>query len=140
MYKVIFKIDSSSQQNSVLTLKKAGFIPVYFRKTNGKEAYTALYRSNYLNELKEAITDLAFLLAREGKKGGKDFVTVYSVDDKYLGKGLGSILGAGLGLKLGGVPGMLLGFLGGIVLGELADIEMGEKLIGVWEWPISIVY
>lgn len=140
MYKVIFKIDSNSQQNSASTLKKSGFIPIYFKKINGKEVYTALYRSNDLNELKEAIIDLAFLLVREGKKGGKDFVTIYSVDDKYIGKGVGSLLGAGLGLKLGGIPGMLLGFLGGIVLGELADIEMGEKLVGVWEWPTSIAY
>ncbi len=140
MYKIVVKVTGASPRSSLLTFKKAGFIPIYYRKEGNREVYTALYKSNDLNELKEAVVDLAYLLSKEGKTGGHDFVTVYQVQDKYLGKGIGSLLGAGIGWQLGGIGGMVLGLLGGLILGELVDIEMGEKLIGVWGWPISIAY
>ncbi|MCI2414325.1 MAG: hypothetical protein MPF33_03600 [Candidatus Aramenus sp.] len=140
MYKLVVKVNSGSPRSSLLTFKKAGFIPLYYRKDGNREVYTALYKSNDLNELKEALVDLAYLLSREGKTGGHDFAVVYQVQDKYLGKGIGGVLGAGIGWQLGGIGGMILGLLGGLILGELIDIEMGERLVGVWGWPISIVY
>nr|WP_216604273.1 hypothetical protein [Acidianus sp. RZ1] len=126
--------------NSLASLKRADFIPL-IRRSNGQiEYYIALYRGSNLPELKEAITDLAFLLSKEGKKGDKDFATIYAVEDKYIGKGLGGFLGAGIGYQIGGFAGLLLGFVGGILAGELADIIAGEKLVGVVEWPILSYY
>lgn len=138
MYKVIFNIFTNNYQSSLKELKKAGFIPIYFKRDNGKEYYVALYTGNDINEVKEAIADFAYLISRQGKFGNYEFAKIYKVDDKYLGKVTGSSLGALLGYQLGGIPGLLLGVVGGILLGELIDIQLGETLIGVLAWPIQL--
>lgn len=135
MYKVIFKVTSNPSTDSIKTLIKLGFIPI-FKKTQGNyEYYITLIKGNNLAEVKEAISEAAYYFEKQGKLGGNDFATIYEVDDKYYGKALGGVLGASLGYSLGGLAGLLLGAIGGIIVGELVDITMGEKFIGVMEWP-----
>lgn len=139
MYKVVFNVISNGRLNySINTLRKTGFIPIYFRRDNGKEEYVALYTSNDINEVKEAIVDFAYLLSKEGKSGSYDFAKIYKIDDKYLGKIAGGGLGALLGYQLAGIAGLILGVLGGLFLGELIDIELGQILVGVMGWPIQL--
>ena len=140
MHKVVFNvIGNNTYLSSLKELKRAGFVPIYFKRDNGKEQYTALYNSNDINEVKEAITDFAYLISKQGKYGSYDFAKIYRIDDKYLGKAAGSGLGALLGYQFGGIPGLLLGVIGGILLGELVDIQLGETLVGVMNWPIQLV-
>ncbi|BAB67136.1 hypothetical protein [Sulfurisphaera tokodaii] len=139
MYKVIFKVSSNgSFTNSLKELRKAGFIPIYFRRDNGVEEYTTLYNSNDINEVKEAIIDFAYLISKQGKNGGYDFAKIYKVEDKYIGKLAGGGLGALLGYQFGGIAGLILGTLGGIFLGELFDISYGQTLVGLINWPIQL--
>jgi len=138
MYKVIFKVNSNGKfTNSLKTLSKSGFIPIYFKRDRGIEEYTAVYRSNDINEVKEAIMDFAYLLSKEGKSGSYDFAKIYKIEDQYLGKVTGGSLGALLGYQLAGVAGLILGTLGGIFLGELLDIELGQTPVGLLAWPIQ---
>jgi hypothetical protein len=139
MFKVIFKLYNNGKvTNSIRNFTKAGFIPIYFRRDGKMEEYVTLYNSNDINEVKEAIVDVAYLFSREGKYGGYDFAKIYKIDDKYWGKIAGSSLGAFLGYQLAGIAGMLLGLIGGILLGELVDIELGETLVGLMAWPIQL--
>ena len=139
MYKVIFKVYSNGKfTNSLRTFSKVGFIPVYFRRNNGIEEYVTLYNTNDVNEVKEAIVDVAYLLSKEGKGGGFDFAKIYRVDDHYLGKIAGGSLGALLGYQLAGIAGLLLGVLGGLFLGELVDIELGQVPVGILAWPVQL--
>ncbi|AHC50630.1 hypothetical protein SUSAZ_00530 [Sulfolobus acidocaldarius SUSAZ] len=141
MYKVIFKLMSNRKSpNSIRTFTKTGFIITYYRKNGNIEEYTTLYRTNDINELKEAITDLAYLLSKQGKYGTYDFARIYMIKDEYVGKIAGGGLGAALGYTLGGLGGLVLGTLGGILLGELVDVELGETFIGVIAWPIELKY
>lgn len=135
MYKVIFKVNKGFANNSSQSLRKIGFIPIYRKIQGDYDMYMTLFKGNNLAEVKEAISEAAFYFAKEGKFGRQDFATIYEVDDKYLGKGIGSLLGAGLGYKIAGLPGLILGLLGGVIIGELADITLGEKFVGVMEWP-----
>ncbi|MEM0015639.1 MAG: hypothetical protein QXY68_02510 [Saccharolobus sp.] len=137
MYKVIFKI-KGSQGNSFRELRQAGFIPIYFRRNQQEEYYVTLFRSNDLNEVKEAILDLSYYLSKNGKYGDYNFATVYEITNSNIGKVSGGALGALAGYYLGGLAGLVLGAIGGIFLGELVDIQMGEKLVGVLGWPMSI--
>ncbi|BCU69167.1 hypothetical protein [Stygiolobus caldivivus] len=138
MYKVIFKVNSNGKfTNSLKTISKAGFIPVYFKRDKGIEEYTALYRSSDINEVKEAILDVAYMLSREGKVGGYDFAKIYKIEEQYLGKAAGGSLGALLGYQFAGIAGLVLGVLGGIFLGELLDIELGQTPMGILAWPIQ---
>ena len=139
MYKVIFNVISNyTYSSSLRELRKAGFIPIYFRRDNGKEQYVALYSSDDINEVKEAISDFAYYISKQGKYGGYDFAKIYKINDKYIGKVAGSGLGALLGYQLGGIAGLLLGAIGGLLLGELLDIQLGETLVGVMGWPIQL--
>ncbi|MEM0174143.1 MAG: hypothetical protein QXI16_06540, partial [Sulfolobaceae archaeon] len=106
-------------------------------KKDNYEYYLVLYNGN-LTELKESLADLAYSLSLEGKIGGKDYAIIYEVNDKYIGKMLGSGLGSLLGYSLLGTSGLILGLLGGLLIGELIDLELGEKFIGVMEWPMSV--
>ncbi|BFH72443.1 hypothetical protein SJAV_03870 [Sulfurisphaera javensis] len=140
MYKVVFKVFSNNSYiNSLRELRKAGFIPIYFRRNNGIEEYTTLYNSNDINEIKEAIVDFAYLISKQGKSGGYDFAKIYKVEDKYIGKIAGGSLGALLGFQFAGIAGLILGTLGGIFLGELFDIEYGQTLVGLVNWPTQLV-
>ncbi|MEM0131541.1 MAG: hypothetical protein QXN74_05600 [Saccharolobus sp.] len=134
MYKVIFKI-KGSQGNSFRELRQAGFIPIYFRRNQQEEYYVTLFRSNDLNEVKEAILDLSYYLSKNGKYGDYNFATVYEITNSNIGKVSG---GALAGYYLRGLAGLVLGAIGGIFLGELVDIQMGEKLVGVLGWPMLI--
>ena len=139
MHKVVFNVISNNTYlSSLKELRKAGFIPIYFRRDNGKEQYIALYNSNDINEVKEAIYDFAYLISKQGKYGSYDFAKIYKIDDKYFGKVAGSGLGALLGYQFGGIPGLLLGVIGGMLLGELIDIQLGETIVGVMGWPIQL--
>ncbi|BBG24087.1 hypothetical protein [Sulfuracidifex tepidarius] len=137
MYKVSFKVQGSPG-NLLKELKNSGFIPVYFRNNNGIENYVALIRSDDLNEVREAILDFALLAKRRGKFGGRDFATIFKVDDKLMGKAFGTTIGGLLGLKFAGIPGLLLGALGGLLAGEIMDVQLGEKVVGVEQWPVSL--
>ncbi|MUN28214.1 hypothetical protein [Sulfuracidifex metallicus] len=137
MYKVSFKV-SESAGNLLQELKSSGFVPLYYRKDKGVENYVALIRSNDLNEVKDAILDFAILAKRRGRGGGRDFATIYKVNDQIMGKAFGSTLGGLLGLKLAGIPGLVLGALGGLLAGEILDVNLGDSIVGVEQWPISL--
>ena len=140
MYKVIFNVISNSTYSaSIKELRKVGFIPIYFKRDNGKEQYVALYTTSDINEVKEAISDFAYLISKQGKYGSYDFAKIYRIDDKYLGKVAGSGLGALLGYQFAGILGLVLGAIGGMLLGELLDIQLGETLVGVMSWPIQLL-
>jgi len=140
MYKVIFNVISTYTYSSSLNeLRKAGFIPIYFRRDKGKEQYVTLYISDDINEVKEAISDFAYFISKQGKYGSYDFAKIYKINDKYVGKAAGSGLGALLGYQLGGIAGLLLGAIGGLLLGELIDMQLGETLVGVMGWPIQLL-
>lgn len=139
MFKVIFRVTSERRDTAGLAgIKRAGFIPCMSKRNGNEEIYATVYRTNDMEELREAITEAAFFLEKAGRKGGQNFATVFKVNDSYLGKGIGGVLGASLGLKLGGIPGLFIGALGGLLLGEVFDIELNETYAGVYTWPMSI--
>ena len=139
MYKIVFKVTSPFRDaRGLRAVKRAGFVP-YMSKRNGDvEIYATLFKSNDMEELREALTEVAYFLGKEGRSGGQDFATVFKVNDSYLGKGVGGVLGATIGFKIGGLPGLFLGALGGLLFGEFLDIEMNESYVGVYPCPISI--
>ncbi|AEB94378.1 MAG: hypothetical protein QXR57_02790 [Metallosphaera sp.] len=139
MFKVIFRVTTEVRNTAGLReIKRAGFIPFMAKREGEEEVYEALYKSNDLEELREAITEAAYFLNKVNRKGGNNFATIYKVNDNYVGKGLGGLLGASLGLKLGGIPGLFIGAIGGLLLGEILDVELNETFVGVYSWPISI--
>jgi len=137
MYKILIKVYSGSKGNSLKTLIKHKFIPIYYNKKDNYEYYLVLYNGS-LTDLKESLADLAYSLSLEGKSGGRDYATIYEVNDKYVGKLLGSGVGSLLGYSLLGTGGLIIGLLSGLLLGEIIDLELGEKFIGVMEWPTSV--
>lgn len=139
MYKVIFKVTTPFRDvRGLRAVRRAGFVPYMSKRDRDVEVYVTLFRGDDMEELREALTEAAYFLNKEGRSGDSNFATVFKIKEGYLGKGVGGVLGATLGFKVGGLPGLFLGALTGLLLGEFLDLEMNENYVGVFPWPMSI--